>query len=125
MFGSFDDLIERRIAKAQAEGQFDDLPGQGRPLALDDDRLIPEELRVAYRVLRNAGMVPPEVTQRRQIAELRATALRALEEGDTAAERKARRRLLALTIALEARGVELSSPGLIGYAGMIRERFRG
>lgn len=57
----FDLLAERRIAEAIARGELDDLPGAGRPLDLDDDPLVPEELRAAYRILKNAGIAPPEV----------------------------------------------------------------
>jgi hypothetical protein len=67
---AFEWLAERKIAEAQARGEFDDLPGAGRPLALDDDALVPEDLRPGYRVLRNAGFVPPEVEARREIADL-------------------------------------------------------
>ena len=56
------DLIaERRIEEAIANGELDDLPGAGKPLALDDDALVPEDLRMAYRILKNAGYVPEEV----------------------------------------------------------------
>jgi hypothetical protein len=55
----FATLVEERIRQAQARGAFDDLPGAGRPLALDDDPLVPEELRVAWRLLRGAGLVGP------------------------------------------------------------------
>ena len=63
-----DQLAEARIAEAVARGDFEDLPGAGRPLELDDDALVPEELRVAYRILKNAGYVPEEV---RLLGELR------------------------------------------------------
>lgn len=63
-------LAEQRIAEAQARGELDDLPGRGRPLDLGDDALVPEELRAAYRILKNAGFVPAEVESLRQIAEL-------------------------------------------------------
>ena len=53
-------------------GDFDDLPGTGRPLDLDDDRLVPPELRIAFRILKNAGLAPPEVVVRREIAALEA-----------------------------------------------------
>lgn len=56
-----DFLAEKKIREAMACGEFDDLPGAGRPLELDDDRLVPEELRVAHRILKNAGIAPPEV----------------------------------------------------------------
>ncbi|MCK7495402.1 MAG: DUF1992 domain-containing protein [Comamonadaceae bacterium] len=61
--GLLDALVEQRIARAIAEGAFDDLPGAGKPLILDGDRLIPEDLRVAYRVLKNAGYIPPEIEE--------------------------------------------------------------
>ena len=56
-----DFLAERRIAEAQSRGELDNLPGAGRPLELDDDALVPEDLRLAYRILKNAGFVPPEI----------------------------------------------------------------
>ena len=56
-----DFIAEQKIAEAIANGDFDDLPGSGKPLALDDDSLVPEELRLAYRILKNAGFIPPEV----------------------------------------------------------------
>ena len=65
------DLIaERKIAEAISRGELEDLPGQGRPLDLDDDALVPEDLRLAYRILKNAGFVPPEVQALNEIAEL-------------------------------------------------------
>jgi hypothetical protein len=68
----FDVVAERRIEEAITRGELDGLPGAGKPLELDDDRLIPAEVRLAHRVLKNAGCVPPEILQRRQIAELEA-----------------------------------------------------
>ncbi len=67
---ALDMLAERRIAEALARGELDVLPGAGLPLALDDDPLIPEEMRVAYRILKNAGYVPPEVEALRELREL-------------------------------------------------------
>jgi hypothetical protein len=68
--GLLEELAERRISEAIARGDLDGLRGQGKPLQLDDDAGIPPELRVAYRVLKNAGYVPPEVELRREIAAL-------------------------------------------------------
>ena len=65
-----DFLAEQRIAEAIANGELDALPGEGRPLELEDDALVPEELRLAYRMLKNAGFVPPEVQTLNEIAEL-------------------------------------------------------
>jgi len=70
-----DFLAERKIAEAVSRGEFDDLPGAGRPLDLADDALVPEELRLAYRILKNAGFVPPEVEALNEIAELERLAM--------------------------------------------------
>ena len=66
----FEQLVEQRIRAAQEKGEFDDLPGAGAPLDLEDDRLVPEELRAAYRLLKNAGFVPPELEAHREIRQL-------------------------------------------------------
>lgn len=65
-----DQLVEARISDAQARGEFDNLPGAGQPLLLTDDTLVPEELRAAYRLLKNAGYLPPTIQLRREIAEV-------------------------------------------------------
>ncbi len=63
-------LVEERIETAMREGAFDDLPGKGRPLQLDDDSMVPEDLRMAYKVLRNSGYVPQEVADRKEIQDI-------------------------------------------------------
>jgi hypothetical protein len=63
-------LAEQRIREAQEQGVFDDLPGAGEPLKLDDDAMIPEQLRAAYRILKNSGYVPPEVEALRDMREI-------------------------------------------------------
>lgn len=67
MIPGFEKIIESRIKKAQDEGAFDNLPGKGRPLQLEDDSHIPEDLRMAYKVLKNADCLPPEVQLRKEI----------------------------------------------------------
>jgi hypothetical protein len=67
---NFDAIAERRIREAQERGEFDNLPGSGAPLALDEDPLVPEELRAAYRLLKNAGFIPPELAAHREIRDL-------------------------------------------------------
>ena len=62
-----DAIAERRIEEALAQGDLDNLPGAGAPLDLAEDPLVPEDLRVAYRLLRNAGFVPPELEAHREL----------------------------------------------------------
>jgi len=63
----FEMLAEQKIQEAIERGELDDLPGAGKPLEFDDDPLVPEDQRVAYRVLKNAGFVPPEVEARKEV----------------------------------------------------------
>jgi DnaJ homologue, subfamily C, member 28, conserved domain len=91
-----DAVAEERIQEAIRRGEFDNLPGVGRPLALDEDPLVPAELRIANRILSNAGLVPVEVLERREIADLKAS-LASLRDD------KARRRVLVRLALLRLR----------------------
>lgn len=65
-----DQWAERHIIEAQSRGEFDGLPGTGEPLILDDDSHVPPELRAGFRLLKNAGCLPPELEQRREAIQL-------------------------------------------------------
>jgi len=69
MFGYLK-IVEQRIREAQEKGVFDDLPGQGEPLDLEDDRYIPEDLRMAYKILKNADCLPPELELKKEIRQM-------------------------------------------------------
>ena len=64
---AFQKIIEKRIKEAQENGDFDNLPGKGKPIHLEDDRNIPEELRLTYKILKNADCLPPELELRKEI----------------------------------------------------------
>jgi len=63
----FSRLAEKRIQDALDRGELDDLPGQGEPLVFEDDRGVPEDLRLAYKILKNANCLPPELMLRKEI----------------------------------------------------------
>ena len=87
-------IAEQRIREAQARGELDGLPGAGKPLKLEEDNpFVPPELRMAYRVLKNAGFIPPEVELRRDIHSLEQLLACATDAGE---QRQAARRLEAL-----------------------------
>ena len=67
MLPGFDKIVEERIRAAQRKGQFKNLTGSGKPLVLEDDRHIAEELRLAYKILKNADCLPPEVELKKEI----------------------------------------------------------
>ncbi|MGH7832279.1 MAG: DUF1992 domain-containing protein [Candidatus Binatia bacterium] len=60
-------VVEEKIREAQEAGAFDNLPGAGKPLKLEDLSWVPEDLRVAYTILKNAHVLPPEVELLKQI----------------------------------------------------------
>ena len=68
---SFDKIVEALIKEAQARGEFDNLPGEGKPIDLTAYFETPEEVRLAQSLLKNAGMISPEVQLLKEIAELR------------------------------------------------------
>jgi len=66
----FQKIVEERIQKAQEEGLFDNLPGKGRALQLEDDSHVPEDLRLAYKILKNADCLPPELQLKKEIRQM-------------------------------------------------------
>lgn len=66
----FELLAEQRIREALLRGDFDGLPGVGRPLVFDDDVFVSPEHRMASRVFKRAGCTPREILLRREIATL-------------------------------------------------------
>ena len=93
-----DQIAETRIQEAIQRGEFHNLPGEGKPLLLDDDSAIPEELRVAYRILKNAGFLPPELQLRKEARE----AEQLLQQLPESERSRARARLELLQLRLAA-----------------------
>lgn len=100
-----DRLVEERIRLAVQQGDFDMLAGYGEPLVLEDNSAVPAELRAAYRILYNAGYLPPELTLRHEIRELEHLLNRVQIESE---QQSIRRRLSLLKARLAARGYESS-----------------
>jgi hypothetical protein len=97
-------LADQRLEEAVSRGELSNLPGECRPLELDDDALVPEDLRAAYRILKNAGFVPPEVEALSEIAQLERLVHAGSE--DAAARSKALRKLALLRTRMESRYYE-------------------
>jgi len=63
-------IAENRILEALEAGLFDNLPGKGQPLQLEDDSHVPPELRMAYKIMKMADCLPPELELRKEIVRL-------------------------------------------------------
>lgn len=121
MLPGFEALVEERIQKAQKKGDLNNLPGKGKPLDLTDMR-IPDELRMAHRVLKNAGFLPPEVELRKQI-EKTESMLSSLSANDPSQEPLKKRLNFLLTKLNTSRGMENASPCLPGrYRNALNKR---
>ncbi|MBL8309309.1 MAG: DUF1992 domain-containing protein [Burkholderiales bacterium] len=65
-----DIIAEQRVNEAARKGELSGLAGEGAPLDLSEDPLVPPELRAIHRVLKNAGYTPPEMAALRALADL-------------------------------------------------------
>ena len=64
-------IAEQRIREAMERGEFDNLPSQGKPLKLDDLVGVPEPLRMGYKILKNAGVLPEEMQLKKALVSLK------------------------------------------------------
>lgn len=64
-------LVEQKILQAQQEGAFDNLPGTGKPLVIEDDSSVPQDLRLAFKILKNSHCLPPEMELHKEILRLK------------------------------------------------------
>ncbi len=67
--GDWQSIVEQRIQDGMERGLFDNLKGTGKPLNLDEDRFVPEELKMAFRLLRSTGLAPLWVEMNKEIRE--------------------------------------------------------
>jgi len=102
---SLDRIVEALIKQAQERGEFDNLPGKGKPIDLSEYFETPEEVRVAQSMLKNAGMISPEVLLLKDIAELRQTLTQTLatikDEKKEEIEKKIQEKQIEFNLMLE------------------------
>ncbi len=60
-------IAEQKILKAMEERDLNSPRWKNKPLPLEDDHLVPEDLKIAYKILKNSGYLPPEVEERKEI----------------------------------------------------------
>lgn len=116
----FEDIVEQKIRAALERGELADLPGQGRPLDLPADPLVPEDLRVAYRILKNGGFVPPELEVRNEIYDLEQL-IRGMDTGPERSKALRKLHLLNTQLAASQRGGNLQVEA--EYYAKLVERF--
>ena len=68
---SFHKNADEKIKEAIAKGEFDNLPGKGKPLDLDAYFTTPEDLRMGYSILKSADIIPEEMQLLKQVEGLK------------------------------------------------------
>ena len=63
-------IAERKISEAIRKGQLDVEGWSNKPLPMTNDSLVPEELRMAHKILKNAGYLPPEIETKKEIQQI-------------------------------------------------------
>src|SRR5690242_1918819 len=100
----FEWLANEQIEEAMRRGEFDNLPGKGRPLNLDEDANIPADMRMAYHIMKNAGVAPPEISLRKELEKIKAELAQARTDAERCAlEREARMMCLRISLMMEPR----------------------
>ncbi|EPP3371916.1 TPA: DUF1992 domain-containing protein [Proteus mirabilis] len=99
-----DEWAERHIEKALKNGELSSLPGEGKPLVLDDNSHVPESLRASYHLLKNAGFLPPEMQDRKDALSL-AEILSSLSETGIKDE-QLQKKLTLLELKLQQAGMD-------------------
>ena len=101
---SFSRIAENRIREAMAQGEFDNLPGAGKPVSLEEYFNTPEDLRMAHSILKNANCRPMEVEVLNEIARLEQALSAAVDDAARAGlQRDLIHRRTELAILLERR----------------------
>ena len=96
--------IEQQIREAMERGEFDNLPGKGKPLDLDAYFATPEDMRMGFAMLKSNNFVPEGVEIQKEIAALKEKLKTCLDEGEKLTLTKAvNEKALSLIILLENR----------------------
>ncbi|MBS3826412.1 DnaJ family domain-containing protein [Proteus mirabilis] len=114
-----DEWAERHIEKALKNGELSSLPGEGKPLVLDDNSHVPESLRASYHLLKNAGFLPPEMQDRKDALSL-AEILSSLSETGIKDE-QLQKKLTLLELKLQQAGMDTQFLHT-GYATQLTEK---
>jgi hypothetical protein len=115
-------IAEQRILEAQRAGAFDNLPGKGKPLKLEDMSWVPEDLRLGYRVLKNAHVLPPEVELLKDVHTLQDLLKHVEDEGERLALAKSIRWKMIHLDMLKRRSIDANT--LRGYGRKLVAKFQ-
>lgn len=107
----FEIIAERKIQEAIARGEFDNLSCKGKPLPPDDLDMVPDELWMSYKILKNAGVIPEEVELRKTIMHLNDLLNACADENERQEIRKKiNEKQLRYNMIMESKGIKTIDP---------------
>ena len=118
-------VSEDRIKKAYQDGEFDNLPGLGKPLQLEDLSGIPEELRMAYKLLKNAGYTQEEGQLRQEMMTIEGLLKKCDDSNEKESlQKKLNEKLLRFNQLMSKRGVKTNSAIFKNYEQKVQKKIK-
>jgi hypothetical protein len=118
-------IAEEKIKQAIKDGELERLPGMGKPLKLDDLSAIPEELRMAYRIMKNAGYTEEETDLRKELMTIEDLIKKCDDEGERQSlQTQLNEKLLRFNRLMSKRGVQTNSSMFKQYENKLTNNFK-
>jgi hypothetical protein len=118
-------IAEEKIKQAMKDGEFDRLPGMGKPLKLDDLSGIPEELRMAYRIMKNAGYTEEETNVRKELMNIEDLIKTCDDDSERQClQKQLNEKLLRFNRLMSKRGVQTNSAMFKQYERKLTNNFK-
>jgi hypothetical protein len=118
-------LAEERIKQAIKDGEFDRLPGAGKPLRLDDLSGVPEELRMVYTIMKNAGYTVEETELRKELMTIDDLLHKCDDDSEKAnLQKKLNEKMLHYNRLISKRGVQTNSAMFKQYEQKLTNRLQ-
>jgi hypothetical protein len=118
-------IAEEKIKQAIKDGELDRLPGMGKPLKLDDLSSIPEELRMAYRIMKNAGYTEEETDLRKELMTIEDLIKKCDNEDEKQSlQKQLNEKLLRFNRLMSKRGVQTNSAMFKQYERKLTSNFK-
>ncbi len=93
-------IAEQKIAEAMRERDLNSPKWKNKPLPLEDDRFVPDDLKMAYKLLKNSGYLPPEIEERKEVKRLEDLIVKTVDEHERLKQMK---KLNVLLMKIDAR----------------------
>ena len=63
-------IAEQKILEAMETRSLTTSKWKNKPLPLENDQNIPDDLKMAYKIMKNSGFLPPEIEERKEVQRL-------------------------------------------------------